>query len=213
MGVSSDNPDREGCAPAFDGRNPKLKATSRASCPESPRPASFLRQAQQELNGGLQGRQVVRNHPGDGLGINGAQVVVSEDVAKPGDFAPRNVRGSQIHRLAQHVFAHVAVEFVLGDEFDAAAQLLLKLLGQWQTLAEHVVAGRQIDQQVDVAAGGFLPPRHRAEDPDAPSTIAPAERRDGVSLGVQFIEQHGGDGTANAMPLRAAPGARSSPRG
>ena len=51
----------------------------------------------------------MRNHPGDGLGINGAQVVVSEDVAKPGDFAPRNVRGSQIHRLAQHVFAHVAV--------------------------------------------------------------------------------------------------------
>ena len=82
----------------------------------------------------MQGRQIVRNHPGDGLGINGAQVVVSEDVAKPGDFAPRNVRGSQIHRLAQHVFAHVAVEFVIGDEFDAAAQLLLKLLGQWQTL-------------------------------------------------------------------------------
>ena len=100
-----------------------------------------------------------------------------------------------------------------GDEFDAAAQLLLKLLGQWQTLAEHVVAGRQIDQQVDVGAGGFLPPRRRAEDTDAPSTIAPAERRDGVSLGVQFIEQHGGDGTANAMPLRAAPGARSSPPG
>ena len=57
----------------------------------------------------IKAAQYVRNHPGDGLGINGAQVVVSEDVAKPGDFAPRNVRGSQIHRLAQHVFAHVAV--------------------------------------------------------------------------------------------------------
>lgn len=134
MGVSRDNPGGEACTTAFGGRNPRLKATFRGSCPESPRPASFLRQAQQELDGGLQGRQIVRNHPGDGLGINGAQVVVSEDVAKPGDFAPRNVRGSQIHRLAQHVFAHVLVELVLGDEFDAAAQLLLKLLGQWQTL-------------------------------------------------------------------------------
>ena len=213
MGVSSDNPDRGSLRTGLRWPQPQAQGHVQGLLPREYMPASFLWQAQQELDGSLQGRQIVRNHPGDGLGINGAQVVVSEDVAKPGDFAPRNVRGSQIHRLAQHVFAHVAVELVIGDEFDAAAQLLLKLLGQWQTLAEHVVAGRQIDQQVNVGAGGFLPPRRRAEDTDAPSTIAPAERRDGVSLGVQFIEQHGGDGTANAMPLRAAPGARSSPRG
>ena len=74
--------------------------------------------------------------------------------------------------------------------------------------------GRGIDQDVEVAGFGVFAPQDGAEHARIAPAVAVDDQPDGVTVGAQDVGWfHGGDGTANAMPLRAAPGARSSPRG
>ena len=97
---------------------------------------------------------------------------------------------SQIDSLFQHVAADVAVEFVLGHNFDPSADQPRQTLRQCQTLAEHVVPARKVHQEVHVTIGPFLAASDGAEYTNVPCPVLTAEGKNGVSLDSQGVEQH-----------------------
>jgi len=82
------------------------------------------------------------------------------------------------------------IQLVLGYQIDAAMEQIGEIGRQGETLAEHVVSAREIDQEIHVAIGTLLAPGDGAEDADPACAVALPEGEHLRLNGGDFIQQH-----------------------
>src|SRR5471032_1845284 len=80
---------------------------------------------------------------------------------------------------------------MLGYEVEASTCDFGQSLSERQTPSEQVVAPEEIHQEVNVAIQSLLAASYRTEHADTASAELAARGKDGLSLCVQHVKQHG----------------------
>ena len=78
---------------------------------------------------------------------------------------------SEIDRLGKHFVTDMAIQFMLGDEIDLPAYERFKAFLQPESLAEEIVAARQFNKKVHIAARPVLVTCDRAKDSNSSSSV------------------------------------------